>query len=106
MTKFFSLFEHRNEPSDSEFVMDIDDFTAFIELANKDEISKESKLENNFSPKFIEKYNAINPEEAERQRIQEEQKEKNDNYLARLSEENKMIQDSAGPELDAKLQLI
>jgi hypothetical protein len=61
--------------------MDIDDFTSFIELANKDEYTKESTLKNNFSPEFNKKYNEseiIKTENQNREKIEVEQQNNRD----------------------------
>jgi len=58
--EFFSLFERR-DPTHPEFKIDVDDFSTFIDLWEKDEETKKSTLEN-FSPEFQKNYNKLNPE--------------------------------------------
>ena len=76
---FISLFEHRDDVNNAEFKMNIDDFTAFIELANKDEYTKESTLKNNFSPEFNTKYNESEIIKTENQKKEEKEVEEQNN---------------------------
>nr|MBR6100598.1 hypothetical protein [bacterium] len=70
--------------------MNIDDFTAFIELANKDEYTKESTLKNNFSPEFNTKYNESEIIKTENQKKEEkEAEEQNNRDVVELSTKEK-----------------
>ena len=87
---FISLFEHRDDVNNNEFKMNIDDFTAFIELANKDEYTKESTLKNNFSPEFNTKYNESEIIKTENQKKEEkEAEEQNNRDVVELSTKEK-----------------
>jgi hypothetical protein len=71
--------------------MNIDDFSAFIELANKDEHTKESTLKNNFSPEFNKKYNESEPikrENENRTKLEEEQQNDRDTAEIETKEAN------------------
>lgn len=88
---FISLFEHRDDVNNPEFKMNIDDFSAFIELANKDEHTKESTLKNNFSPEFNKKYNESEPikrENENRTKLEEEQQNDRDTAEIETKEAN------------------
>ena len=87
---FISLFEHRDDINNSEFKMNIDDFTAFIELANKDEYTKESTLKNNFSTEFNTKYNESEIIKTENQnKEKKEVEEQNNRDVAELTTKEK-----------------
>lgn len=87
---FISLFEHRDDVNNNEFKMNIDDFTAFIELANKDEYTKESTLKNNFSPEFNTKYNESEIIKTENQKKEEKEvEEQNNRDVAELTTKEK-----------------